>query len=76
MKRHWTIGICALGLAGLVCSSVMGQEEKPGDNSPAALFEKLDANKDGKLTKDEVGEERRGFLTGLSAWPTKTKTAR
>ncbi len=67
MKRHWTIGLCALGLAGLFFNSAMGQEkeEKADDNSPAALFEKLDANKDGKLTKDEVGEQRARFFNRL-----------
>ena len=66
MKQHWTIGLCAFaGLAGLFSVEAKGQEEKSDATAPAALFEKLDANKDGKLTKDEVGKERARFFSRL-----------
>ena len=39
--------------------AVLADDEEPGgEDSRAALFERLDANADGKLTSDEIPEDR------------------
>lgn len=53
------------GYLGFVCGSVAAEDDAKPQRGPAALFDQLDADKDGKLTKDEVGEERARFFSRL-----------
>ena len=43
-------------------------------DSPAALFNRLDANHDGQLTSDEVPADRQQLFLGCSTRPTRTAT--
>ena len=65
MRFQRIIRVCAVaGLLG-ISLLVLAQEEPADTATPAALFEKLDADKDGKLTREEVGEERARFFDRL-----------
>lgn len=67
--RGCLLSVVLLSAAGVVVAQ--DAESKPetksegGAASPASLFEKLDANSDGKLVKDEVPEEQRRFFERL-----------
>ncbi len=66
MRFRRTLRICALGgLIGSLSLPVMAQEEPAKTDSPEVLFEQLDKDKDGKLTKEEVGEDRERFFKRL-----------
>ncbi len=56
--RVWTIPLIAL-----LATPLWGQEE--GRPDPAALFDRLDANKDGLISEDEVPQESRRMLQRL-----------
>lgn len=50
---------CLAGLVVLGSSAVFGEDPAPrerGEREPGALFERMDANKDGFIVADEVGE--------------------
>lgn len=64
MRFSRTLRICAIGFFGSLSLPVMAQEDAKTD-SPASLFEQIDKDKDGKLTKEEVGEERGRFFSRL-----------
>ncbi|HVJ69369.1 MAG TPA: EF-hand domain-containing protein, partial [Caulifigura sp.] len=54
---------------GMACASALAwcipvRSEVPNQD-PAKLFESLDQNKDGSLTADEVGEDRKRFFERL-----------
>jgi Ca2+-binding EF-hand superfamily protein len=52
-------------MAGWISLPVLAQEEPAKSDSPAALFDQLDKDNDGKLTREEVGEERERFFNRL-----------
>lgn len=56
--RVWALA----GLLGGISLHALAQEEPADTGKPAALFEQLDADKDGKLTKEEVGQDRARFF--------------
>ncbi|MBI1309831.1 hypothetical protein GC176_00880 [bacterium] len=59
--RGCLLSAVLLSAAGSVFAQDAESERKaePAEASPASLFEKLDANADGKLVKDEIPEEQR-----------------
>ena len=58
-----------LSLSLFLCSAVaalMAQETKPADRA-ARMFEQVDANKDGRLSKEELPERMRGNFSRVDA---------
>ncbi len=66
MSFSRTIQFCALaGLVGGFSLSALAEDQPANDKSLGAMFERLDADKDGQLTKEEVGESRVRFFDRL-----------
>ena len=59
----------AVALTGFAAVPVIAQEGMPGMTGPqgAFSFETLDANKDGKITRDEIAAARKARTEGLDA---------
>lgn len=64
MNRVFASSLALAGLWGFGQSAVAQQEQRP-QRDQAGLFDRIDANKDGVLTADEVGEERKSFFERL-----------
>jgi Ca2+-binding EF-hand superfamily protein len=62
-----TVPILVLFLGGLSTAPAYAQEDArpPAAPTPAERFADLDKNSDGKLTREEVGEEQRRFFSRL-----------
>ncbi|HUY35167.1 MAG TPA: hypothetical protein VMV69_20650 [Pirellulales bacterium] len=64
MARPLAVGLAALAAVVLACF-VRADEDQSGEPNPATLFKQLDANGDGQLAGDEVGDQHRRLFQRL-----------
>lgn len=61
--KHF-LRLALVGAAALLPPNLFAQD-KPAEKRPEELFQELDKNKDGKLTPDEVSDDRKRFFEHL-----------
>jgi Ca2+-binding EF-hand superfamily protein len=57
--------VCSLALAALCVVGQAAIAQEPRPQRDAGIFDRLDSNKDGSITSDEVAEERKSFFERL-----------
>ena len=68
MKRRWSIMALALGLAALLMAGCVTPEQKKAQADKEALCSVLDANHDGKITKEEFMAQTSDKAKGLEVY--------
>ena len=66
MNRLLSCALVAIALAAMQFQALAADEEKkPGEFDPAAIFDRLDTNKDGQVTADEAPEDQKRLFNRL-----------